>query len=296
MDIARAYSEVRSLPDEVLQKEMASPSGMLPGYLVAGEVNDRRAMRSGSSGSFAKKPTVVQQLMAGLPPKPIDYRPPPIPESTSGSTTNGFGLPSITPPASTAAQGLGAPMGGTPQVQGYSEGGLIQQLNPFIARTEVMQNPELGGQMRQELINEIFQNQPPLFPAMPAAAASGLPSLSELRPEQPGVPRQMAGGGLARVAMASPRAMGEQSYAYRSGTLDHLKEMERMMERQSGDAEMVQRRIIGEEEIPEIYGNHPERFVQSMGNLGAMMELRRRTQEFEDLMQHRLQAGREHDI
>ena len=47
-DLASSYSEVKSLPDEALQRELSSPTGMIPGYLIAAELNDRKVLRSSS--------------------------------------------------------------------------------------------------------------------------------------------------------------------------------------------------------------------------------------------------------
>ena len=69
MDLASAYSAVRDLPDNVLQREMQQPSGMIPQYLIMGELSDRRAIRGGMANP--KPPTIAQQLLSGmLPPAP----------------------------------------------------------------------------------------------------------------------------------------------------------------------------------------------------------------------------------
>lgn len=60
-DIARAYSEVKSLPDDALQRELSSPSGMIPSYIVMAEMNDRRALRSSSAPSVPQT-TMLQEV------------------------------------------------------------------------------------------------------------------------------------------------------------------------------------------------------------------------------------------
>lgn len=60
-DIARAFEEVRTLPDQALQQEMSSPSGMLPGFIVLGEIAERKAIRN--KGNAPGKTTVMQDLM-----------------------------------------------------------------------------------------------------------------------------------------------------------------------------------------------------------------------------------------
>ena len=69
MDLARAFSEVKSLPDEALQREMSSPTGMIPPILILGEMGERQQMRLGTGGSFQKKPTIAQQIMQGQQPQ-----------------------------------------------------------------------------------------------------------------------------------------------------------------------------------------------------------------------------------
>lgn len=50
MDLNRAYQEAKSLPDEALSQELASPSGFLPGYIIMSELEDRKALRAGGGG------------------------------------------------------------------------------------------------------------------------------------------------------------------------------------------------------------------------------------------------------
>lgn len=63
MDINRAYEEAKSLPDEALHHELNTPSGMLPGYIVLSELNERNALR-GSASPEAPKGTIAQEFMA----------------------------------------------------------------------------------------------------------------------------------------------------------------------------------------------------------------------------------------
>lgn len=46
VDLAQAFSEIKSLPDSVLERELASPSGMIPGWLALGEIHERKALRA----------------------------------------------------------------------------------------------------------------------------------------------------------------------------------------------------------------------------------------------------------
>jgi hypothetical protein len=65
MDISRAYQEVKSLPDEALTKELEQPSGMVPGYLVMAELEDRKAIRS-SSAQPQSKTSMKDELLQGI--------------------------------------------------------------------------------------------------------------------------------------------------------------------------------------------------------------------------------------
>lgn len=111
VDLAQAFSEVKSLPDDVLKKELGSPSGMLPGYLILGEMHERKALRNSSGApTEPKKPKSIAEdyigsiqpyaAGAGIMPKP------PAPPSQ--------GIAGLPPPP---APGLGA--------QGYADGGIV---------------------------------------------------------------------------------------------------------------------------------------------------------------------------
>lgn len=72
MDLSRAYQEVKSLPDEVLARELEQPSGMVPGYLVMAELEDRKALRS-SASSQAPKTSMKDELLQGIGSIPQGY-------------------------------------------------------------------------------------------------------------------------------------------------------------------------------------------------------------------------------
>lgn len=67
VDLNAAYSEVKSLPDEALNKELGQPSGSLPGYLIMAELEDRKALR-GSTGSNPNRTSMKDELLQGQPP------------------------------------------------------------------------------------------------------------------------------------------------------------------------------------------------------------------------------------
>ena len=162
-DLAAAFSEVKSLPDDVLTKELNQPSGMIPGFIVLGELSDRKALRdTGGGQTFQKRPSMVDELLKGFRPEPM------------------------------------APQ----QPQGFSEGGIISKMNPFQAYMEALQNPELGGGIQQEAINEAFNGQPPLMPLQQMQAPGAPQGLESLKPTAPGQlqrPPQYAGGGIVSL-------------------------------------------------------------------------------------------------
>lgn len=123
VDLNQAYSETKSLPDNVLRREMASPSGALPSWIVASELSERQAIRG---GGYQRKPSIAQQIMQranSMMPSPEN---------------NDWGIPAdakLEQPTY-APQGMSPQMGGpspqgiTPPVQGYAEGGLVKQEEP----------------------------------------------------------------------------------------------------------------------------------------------------------------------
>lgn len=52
VDINAAYQDAKFLSDDDLKKELGSPSGMIPGYIVMSELQDRQAIRAGASGGI----------------------------------------------------------------------------------------------------------------------------------------------------------------------------------------------------------------------------------------------------
>lgn len=64
MDLRRALEEAQSLPDDALEREMANPSGFIPGYIVASEINERKALRREkfAKGGLVSGDSVVAQI------------------------------------------------------------------------------------------------------------------------------------------------------------------------------------------------------------------------------------------
>lgn len=65
VDLSAAYQEVKTLPDEALARELSNPSGMMPGYLVMAEMEDRKAIRTGGTGT-GKRPSMKEEMLQGL--------------------------------------------------------------------------------------------------------------------------------------------------------------------------------------------------------------------------------------
>src|SRR5262245_58666155 len=64
-DLAQALSEIKSLPDHALQKELSSSTGMLPGFLILSELHDRKNLRSSTSEGGVERPKSLAQEYAG---------------------------------------------------------------------------------------------------------------------------------------------------------------------------------------------------------------------------------------
>ena len=66
-DLSQAYSEAKSLPDEVLARELKSGTGMIPGYILLGEMQERKAIRS-STAANPKPTTMVEDYVGSVQP------------------------------------------------------------------------------------------------------------------------------------------------------------------------------------------------------------------------------------
>jgi len=119
-DLSQAFSETKSLPDDILKREMATPTGALPSWMVASELSERQALRS---GGFKRKPSIAQQIMQRantLLPAP-DQAKWGIPADVQRD-----GAPTPQPNQNSAFQPPmpSQPQGGMPR---YAEGGLVKQ-------------------------------------------------------------------------------------------------------------------------------------------------------------------------
>lgn len=162
MDLSNAYQEVKSLPDDVLQREMAQPSGMIPSYLIMGELYDRQALRG--SMNRQKPPTIAEQIRQSAQRMP---QPQPQPQ----------------------------PM----PVQGFSRGGMVGMINPFNTFAQSLKNPDIQAGMQQEVMNQANGGLTPLLPLQPAQPTGEPYGLASLTPLPPGQPAGIDSGGLATL-------------------------------------------------------------------------------------------------
>lgn len=63
-DLNAAYQDAKFLSDDDLRKELSGPTGMIPGYIVMSELQDREALRAGSGGAPQGS---MKDEMLGLP-------------------------------------------------------------------------------------------------------------------------------------------------------------------------------------------------------------------------------------
>jgi len=70
VDLSAAYRDTKSLPDDVLKKELASPSGLIPGYLIMSELQEREATRAGGMGGDPNnQPSIREEILSsGIAP------------------------------------------------------------------------------------------------------------------------------------------------------------------------------------------------------------------------------------
>jgi transglycosylase-like protein len=139
-DLAQAFSEVKSLPDHMLEQELSSPSGMIPGWLALGEMHERKALRATTGGADpTKRPSMAEQYagsiaktVAGAGVRPQQMQP-------QG------GIPGGMPPTQ-PGPGMPPQQGGISalpqqQPQGYAGGGIVSLANG---------NPLLAALLRNE--------------------------------------------------------------------------------------------------------------------------------------------------
>lgn len=113
LDLITLSNDLKGMPDQALQRELAAPTGAVPPYLVLAEAQRRQLMRSAAQRK-AQQPsgTVYDDIMRNLsatqpppgPPPPAGMTPPPgaPPSGALGSTPPG----NFRPPAALAKGGV----------------------------------------------------------------------------------------------------------------------------------------------------------------------------------------------
>ena len=208
MDLAQAFSELKSLPDTALQKELASPSGMIPGYMVLGELHERKTMRSGmgSPDDTIKRKSMAEEYMGDIKSLMPQSMMQPAPPAASPP----MGMP---PPPS--MQGM--PAGGiqglppAPQPQGYASGGIVGLAQ--------------GGSIRDYIWNAaIRQGIDPNIAIRVAQSEGGLSDLvrqsdvykNGVREQSYGPFQLYLGGGLGNRALAAGIDPRKVEHGYRA--------------------------------------------------------------------------------
>jgi muramidase (phage lysozyme) len=141
VDLARAFSEIKSLPDHALQRELSHPTGMVPGWLALGEIHERKRMRASTGGGDpSKRKSMAEEYSGSIQPvfAGAGMQPPPSPPPQQ--------------PMPPQAQGLGSlPQ----QAQGYANGGIVSLARGGVvyANEKATRNrpltPELFGSLEQ---------------------------------------------------------------------------------------------------------------------------------------------------
>jgi hypothetical protein len=64
VDLNAAYQDAKYLSDDDLKQELSSPSGMIPGYIIMSELQDRDALRAG--GGSKPQGSMKDEMLQGL--------------------------------------------------------------------------------------------------------------------------------------------------------------------------------------------------------------------------------------
>lgn len=174
VDLSAAFRDVKYLPDDALKSELQSPSGMIPGYLIMAELQEREAMRASSGGSSSPSKSMKDELLSRSSSQPTQPATMPQPQ----------GIASLSQPRQ------------------YSRGGIVAQLNPFNAMARTLRNPDAIGGYMQEALNNQHGGLPPLEEAQPLSGLSSPWAISDMVPTPSGTPSdpfKYKCGGLASL-------------------------------------------------------------------------------------------------
>ena len=207
VDLAQALSEIKSLPDHALQRELKSPSGSIPGWLALGEIHERKRIRATSGGGDPnKRPSMAEEYAGNIQPILAGAgmaQPPPPPQAAMPSQGQVLpprpqgGIAGLPPPAQ-------AGLGSMPQAQapqGYSDGGIVGLAGGGSIRDRIMTgliNRGLPPHIAQGFVMN-FQDESGLNPGIQEHAPRG------------------GRGGFGLYQLTGPRRVAYENYAQGRG-------------------------------------------------------------------------------
>jgi|SRR6478736_2540280 len=63
VDLNQSYQDAKFMPDDALKQELAAPTGLIPGYIIMAELQDRAGIRAGGGGQ-TDQPSMKDQMLA----------------------------------------------------------------------------------------------------------------------------------------------------------------------------------------------------------------------------------------
>ena len=156
MNIIQLEDNLKSLPDNSLQKEMTNPSGMFPQYLVMSEIQRRKDMREDYAGRMAANektpplPSMREEMLMG-----ITQPQPPVQDSGIAGLLPAQPQGAPIPPAMSASPDVMPMYGGV--VVGMSAG---EQLPTFAEFLESYKEESEKEKEYKNLYEEIMAEQP----------------------------------------------------------------------------------------------------------------------------------------
>ena len=126
MNLIEQMNVLKGLDDQMLQREVSTPSGAVPPFLVLSEMNRRKDMRDRYMGEMARRrpqTTVAQDVMAGM--------------GTPQQAPMMDAMPSMAGPA-----GIAAAASAPDQPQGFADGGIVNYADIARKYQEQLDNAE----------------------------------------------------------------------------------------------------------------------------------------------------------